>query len=358
MTRQPPKSSKQQSPTKDSARATFGGHLTELRNRLFIVALLFFAATCVGYSLHEQIIRVLVAPLDGQKLIYLTPGGGFDFIFRVSLYFGLCVTIPVVLFHVYRFLRPMLQTVGVRFTVLLLLGSIVLAAGGIIFGYFVAIPSALQFLTQFGGEYINASLTASSYLGFIVAYLLGLAVLFQLPLLLILINNIGGPLKPSRLLASERYVIMGAFVAAAIITPTPDIINQILLAGPIIAVYQLGVVSVWVQNRRRRAGPKIALKEVRARPPERELSSVHATPLPTTRPGAVPQTSLLAHHSRRMAVDIMATKKPRLAAVAPKQQGITYKPKRPRLTITGSRQRLATIDGFFPCSDKHNRILF
>src|SRR5688572_16671000 len=111
MIKQPIKRRKRKYPTEGSAKAlTFGGHLVELRNRLCIVAIFFFAATCVGYSLHEGVIRVLVAPLDGQKLVYLTPGGGFDFIFTVSLYFGLCITIPAILFHVYRFLGPLFQT--------------------------------------------------------------------------------------------------------------------------------------------------------------------------------------------------------------------------------------------------------
>jgi len=117
------------------------------------------------------------------------------------------------------------------------------------FGYFIAVPAALHFLTEFAGNYIQANLTADSYLNFVVAYVVGLGVLFQLPMLLIFWNWIS-PLGPKKLLASEKFVVLLAFVAAAIMTPTPDPTNQAMVALPIVLIYQIGAAAVLLTNRK------------------------------------------------------------------------------------------------------------
>jgi sec-independent protein translocase protein TatC len=121
------------------------------------------------------------------------------------------------------------------------------AAAGVLFAYFVSLPAALHFLTNFDLGNIQAMLTVDSYLSFVITYLLGAALLFQIPLLLLIINTMT-PLKPSKLMKLQRYVIVGAFILAAVISPTPDIMNQTFLALPIIGMYQLGVVLVWLRN--------------------------------------------------------------------------------------------------------------
>jgi sec-independent protein translocase protein TatC len=128
--------------------------------------------------------------------------------------------------------------------------SSTLAIGGVLFAYFVSLPAALHFLTGFNMDHIQAMLTADSYLSFVVTYLLGAALLFQIPLLLLIINTMT-PLKPSKLMKQQRFVVVGAFILGAIISPTPDMMNQTFLALPIIVMFQLGVVMVWVQNRSR-----------------------------------------------------------------------------------------------------------
>lgn len=133
-----------------------------------------------------------------------------------------------------------------------------LAAAGVLFAYFVSLPAAINFLTGFSVNHIQAMLTADSYLSFVATYLLGAALLFQIPLLLLIINTMT-PLKPSKLMKLQKFVVVGAFILGAIISPTPDIMNQAFLAIPVIAMYQLGVAMVWLQN-------KLRARKVRARP--------------------------------------------------------------------------------------------
>lgn len=223
-------------------------HLHELRTRLFWIILTLILASSASYLIKDQIMAVIMQPLGGQRLVYLTPIGGFNFIFKVSLYFGLAVILPVIIYHLYRFLEPLMNKQRKRSVVFFIFASFALAIGGGAFAYFAGLPAALHFLTGFTIQNVSAMLTVESYLAFVVTYVLGFAVLFQIPLILMIINTIK-PIPPKSLMSFQRFVILGAFIVAAIISPTPDVTNQAILAIPIILMYQIGVLMVWLQSR-------------------------------------------------------------------------------------------------------------
>jgi sec-independent protein translocase protein TatC len=264
-----------------------------MRTRLAWVALAFIVASALAYNVREQLVSVVLSPIGHQKLVYLTPAGGFAFIFQVSMYAGMLATAPIAAYHLYRFISPALPPHMRRLGIRIVLFSTLLLIAGVSFGYFVAIPAALQFLMNFGGEFVTANLTAESYLSFVVAYLLGLGLLFQLPLLLILWNWIR-PFKPGELLATQRFVLVGAFIAAALITPTPDVMNQCLIAVPIIAIYQAGVVAVFVMNKRRRQrASRLDKRRLRAQQASEAFRQGSAQPLPLQTPVAPPTSAVL-----------------------------------------------------------------
>lgn len=277
--KQPQNKTIQSSPSSKPAELTFLEHIFELRNRLFWIVAVLIVTSSIGFQFKDLLVNFIVAPLHGEKLIYLTPGGGFSFIFTVCLYFGALLTIPVVVYHLYRFLQPVLGKTSRRFIAIIVVLSAALAAAGAIFGYMVAIPAAINFLTTFAGDAVAPSLTAESYLGFVVMYLLGLAALFQLPLLLFIFDHVR-PFPPGSLLSSQRFVIIGAVIAAALITPTPDIVNQMIVAGPIIVVYQLGAIAVYLRRRaERRSVPKSIKRTVESRSEQdEERAQGRATP--------------------------------------------------------------------------------
>lgn len=228
---------------------TFADHIRELRTRFFAIAAVFLVASSVAYVYRDHLMTLLLGPLEGQKLLYLTPAGGFTFIFLVSIYVGLALTIPMLLYQVYCFARPALPSQTQKYGGKILLLSLVLLASGVLFGYVYAVPGALRFLSTFAGDYVESALTADSYLNFIVGYTVGLGAVFQLPLVLFIIHKIK-PLTPGGLLKSERWVVLFAFIAAAIITPTPDPLNQTIIALPVIFIYQLGVAAVLISIHR------------------------------------------------------------------------------------------------------------
>lgn len=312
-----------------SDQLTFLEHFYELRSRLFWIVVSLIVTSAIGFQYNDFLVKFVMGPLDGQKLVYLTPGGGFSFIFTICLYFGALVTIPVVMYHIYRFLQPVLGKTSRRFIVLILLLSSLLAASGAIFGYMVAVPAAIQFLATFAADVVTPSLTAESYLGFIVAYMLGLAALFQLPLLLFIFDHVR-PFPPGALLTSQRFVIVGAVIAAAIITPTPDVVNQLIIAGPIILIYQLGAIAVYIRHKAvRRDKKQVTLVK------EQKEDAI-PTQVEHTFPEQKPATALQPAQSIRQVVP--AKKSVSMPAVtAPRRSvdGFSKRPTRQSLAVPG-----------------------
>lgn len=238
-------------PTPDpAATQPFIEHVYELRRRLFYIALSVFGFSIVAYVLQQSIIGWLIRPSHGQQFIYTSPIGGVDFLFRVCLYAALIVSIPVIIYNALRYIQPLIAESSARFIAYGSIASGLLALAGLGFGYFVGLPAALHFLLhQFVAPEIRAMITIQSYLQFVMVYMLGSALLFQVPLVLLLINRIK-PLKPRRLLHYERWVILVSFVMSGLMNPTPRLLDQLLVAGPLILMYQVGIGLVALVNRK------------------------------------------------------------------------------------------------------------
>ena len=229
----------------------FMDHIRELQWRLAIVALAFLATGAVVYPFFDKIVALLLKPLGNNlSLVYLTPGGAFNFAVQVCIYAAMIGALPVALYHIYRFVMPAVEKTTLRGVLGYSLSSLLLAAVGVAFSYFLALPAAIQFLTSFDLKNISPMLTVESYLSFVMTYLLAGALLFQLPLFMTIINRIK-PMTPRMLMSGQRHVILWSVVFAAVISPTPDAVNQLLLAVPIIVMYQVGIVIILLKNRKR-----------------------------------------------------------------------------------------------------------
>lgn len=222
-------------------------HLHELQWRLTWAVLAIIAGSTLAYSVSTWLLAVIQKPL-GQTLYYTAPMGGFNFLLKLCLAVGFVLALPVILYQVFAFLGPLLSGRN-RLTIIKYTSwSFILACIGILFAYFISLPSALQFLSQFGGESIRSLITVDQYFNFALAYLVGFALMFQVPLVVLFINRIK-PLKPSKMMRLQRYIILFSFIAAAMLTPTPDPFNQTIMALPAILLYQIGILLVWLINR-------------------------------------------------------------------------------------------------------------
>jgi len=336
---------------------SFSDHIGELRRRSFLVALAFIIASSLAYNYRDLLVDLIMKPLGDEKLIYLTPGGGFNFIFQVTLYAGLLAAAPMLIYQLYGFIRPALPLRAQRSAGKVVIAAFTLMTCGVAFGYIVAVPSALNFLSTFAGTDIAPSLTADSYLGFFLAYIAGLGVLFQLPLLLLFFHWIH-PMTPGKLLKSEKFVILFAFIASAMITPTPDVLNQSMIAIPLIAIYQLGVVVVLINvhndHKKHKKHFVIAAQKQESIPgvvalvPVQRFTTSVANPakvLPVTAPVRQPLTL----PSRRVVRGIDGFRTSSRSLVSPRsiapQRRTQPISREPRSAVTPYRRSLS-IDGF------------
>ena len=249
----------------------FGDHIRELRQRLFYCVIVLMAGCAIGYTIHDRLFYILRRPLHAQ-LYYTTPTGGFNAIIKISIMFGLFITIPVFIYQLGKFLSPAFKHRYKLWRIVLY--SAGLAVIGVLFAYYMSLPAALHFLSNISAGNLQPLITINEYLGFVFAYLTSFALLFQLPLVLLFINRIK-PQSPGTLMKYERWVILFSFILAAILTPTPDPINQTIMALPLILLYQFSVVLIWLVNKKSR--PAVAEETVVGVPDEPNT----APPLPS-----------------------------------------------------------------------------
>lgn len=222
-------------------------HLDELRSAVIriIVVLGLVAALCFHYA--EPIVRFLEKPLldalpAGEKQLYFTGiADKFLMYFKVSLLTALAICSPYLLFELWRFVAPALYRHEKRVALpFLVLGSASFVAG-LAFGYWVVLPYSYEFLINFGSPTDKAIITLSDYFSLTTKLLLGLGLVFELPVCLMLLGALG-IVTPELLVKHRKHAFVAAAVGAAIITPSPDAFTMVIVAAPL---YLLFEVSIW-----------------------------------------------------------------------------------------------------------------
>lgn len=225
-------------------------HFAELKKRLYISVAAILIATIVAFAFYRPIqdfvqrpaIDALesVRPDDPARLVQLDITEGWTVTAKVSVLVGFAVAFPVVLYQIVMFVRPGLKGSERRTLYLLLPGGTLLFVAGAAFAYYVAIPPAIHFLLQFGGEIALVTPRLSSYVTLVSTLMIWLGLIFEIPIAMFLLAKLG-ILRPQTLSKQRRWVILFAFVLAAIVTPTVDPVTQSLVAGPIIVLFELGL---------------------------------------------------------------------------------------------------------------------
>lgn len=234
----------------DEVARPFIEHLYELRKRLIYIVSSVILFAMLAYSVQQHIVNFLLKPANHQQFIYTSPGGGINFLFSICLYVGIAASTPIIVYQLLAFLRPLIQDHVRRSIVRYSFFSAILGIVGFCFGYYIGLPAALHFLSnQFTTKQIHPLFTLQEYMSFLTIYLLGSMLLFQLPIILMFIDRIK-PLPPRKLFKAQRYVIVGAFIIAMIMAPTTNIFNQLIIAGPIIAMYYFTIVLLWAIHKR------------------------------------------------------------------------------------------------------------
>jgi sec-independent protein translocase protein TatC len=239
-------------------RQPFMAHVFELRRRVMWVALSITLGATAAYSVQQHIVSILLKPAGNQQFIYTSPGGGLNFLVQICIYSGVLVSIPVIVYNVLKFIEPVMPRSSTSYIMRGSLVAGVLAVAGVVFGYVYGLPSALKFLAhQFTTDQIKALIAVQSYMHFVSMFLAS-ALIFQAPLIMLLINRIK-PLKPGKMLRlkSQRWVILVSFILGAVISPTPDIRSMMILSVPMILSFDIGIGAVWYVNGRNRKPQKV-----------------------------------------------------------------------------------------------------
>ncbi|MBC7868644.1 twin-arginine translocase subunit TatC [Candidatus Saccharibacteria bacterium] len=222
-------------------------HLRELQMRTIVSVVALVISGIAVYGFYEPLLSLLRSPL-GAPLYYSSPAGSFAFVMKVCFMGALTVTIPIIIYNLIMFVRPVFDeklTLGRVYVTTTL--SAVLALMGAVFGFVFIIPGTLRFFAGFQVDGLSALISADNYLSFVTNVIITFVLVFQLPLLIALIDSIK-PLPPKKLLGMEKWVILGSLVISLLVPFAFDLTTSLLIALPIVVLYNLSIVIVVLQH--------------------------------------------------------------------------------------------------------------
>ena len=239
----------------ENGKMPFTEHLAELRKRLIICFIGIGVGFAIAYSFKESLFVLLMQPLKsamtpGQKLIYTGLPEAFFVYIEVSFFGGILFAAPLILSQMWLFIAPGLYKNERRFLLPLLVLSCFFFAGGVLFGYSVVFPYAFKYLLSFDSDLVQALPSMREYLTLATTLLIAFGFIFQLPLVMTMLARLG--IVTSRFLSKNRkYAFLLSFVVAAIVTPTPDVVNQCLMAGPLVILYEVSIIGAKIFGKKR-----------------------------------------------------------------------------------------------------------
>ena len=220
---------------------TLTEHLQELRGCLIkSIAALILGTGCSIYFLQD-IMDILTAAT--KELYYMRPAEAFMIYMKVALLSGLILSSPFILYELYSFVRPALTLRERRFTLICIPLSLVLFITGMLFSYSFVFPRGLEFFLGFAAGKVNPLISMESYLDFMLMLVVPFGFAFNVPVVLTLLAYLN-IVSAKMLMKYQRHVILVAFIIAGVITPTPDVITQTLLAVPLILLYEVSIVII------------------------------------------------------------------------------------------------------------------
>ncbi|HLZ49780.1 MAG TPA: twin-arginine translocase subunit TatC [Candidatus Acidoferrum sp.] len=240
------------------AQMTFFEHLVELRKRIISSLVSILIGAMIGWFVAPHFVNVMVRPMVAAlksahldpKLVYSHPAGYLNLLITVSIYLGIVIASPWVLYQIWLFVAPALYKHERSAITGFLFSTVFLFLAGIAFGYFISLPYVLRFLISFQGPVVPL-INIDEYFDLILLVLLGLGLVFELPILIFFLS-LFGVVTPEFLIKNVRYALLVIAILAAVLTPTPDATTMVLFMLVLLALYFLGVGVSWVVVRKRR----------------------------------------------------------------------------------------------------------
>lgn len=214
-------------------------HMNELRKRILIIIVANVITSITSYSKIDIIMNYIVKMAKDLKLIYVSPPELFLEYVKVSIFIGVICALPVTFYQIWRFIKPGLKKREQRYTLFSLYMSIIFFVCGIVFAYFLVIPMAIKFFVSISTQYVTPLFSITNYISFVLTLVTCFGIVFELPLTILVLTSLG-LITPKFLKKNRKYAILVIFIIAAMLTP-PDIVDQFLMAGPMLLLYEIGV---------------------------------------------------------------------------------------------------------------------
>ena len=227
--------------TPDDGTMSLVSHLTELRSRIIKSLIAVAIGSCISYLFIEEIMSFMTKPVG--KLYYMQPSEAFFTYLKVAVVVGFLLALPVIFYHVWKFFLPALTTSERAVLGIIVPVSVILFFTGLAFSFGLVLPAGIRFFTSFGNSELEAMFSINRYFDFVITFVLPFGFIFELPLVIIVLGKVG-ILTSEWLKKYQRIIIFLSFVIGAIITPTPDIFTQSMIALPMIALYEVGYLVV------------------------------------------------------------------------------------------------------------------
>lgn len=240
-------------PDKDIKAMGILQHLEELRKVIIISLIAIAVASMISFTFIEQIVGIITKPLSAQgiKPVYTAITEGIFTYFKIALITGTLFAAPVLLWQLWRFIVPALYPHERKYLYKLVPISIILFVGGVVFAYYTVFPLAVFVLIKLASEF-EPMLTISKYLSFTLTFLIPFGLVFEFPLVIYFLTSIG-VVTPEWLIRNRKYAIVLTFILAAVLTPGPDPISQLIMAAPMIILYEAGIIVAKVVIKKKNA---------------------------------------------------------------------------------------------------------
>jgi len=216
-------------------------HLQELRKRLIIMIIAVAIGSTACYFYAAELVHFITAPAG--KLYYMNPAEAFFSYLKVSFFAGFLLALPVVLYQVWAFIVPALTSKERTATTILVPTSVLLFFVGLFFSYYLVLPAGIKFFMGFATDDLQPMFSLGQYLSFVISFLLPFGFIFELPLFILVLAKMG-IISSKMLIAKRKIVLVMTFVIGAVISPTPDVFSQTMIAVPMLVLYEISILVV------------------------------------------------------------------------------------------------------------------
>lgn len=248
--------------TPDENKMSLTDHLVELRKRLFRIVIALGIGFGVCFYFKNLVFDIITRPLTEvlpaeSHLVYIGLTEAFFVYMKLAFFAALLLTSPYILYQIWKFISPGLLPREKKLVIPFVFFSSLLFIGGVLFGYYIVLPPAFKFFVSFNNQYLQAMISFREYLSLFVTFLLGFGISFELPVFIFFLAKLG-VVNAKTLARQWKFAILFIFIAAAVLTPSPDALSQILMAIPLMFLY---VVSIFVAGFARKEKNKNSAKD-------------------------------------------------------------------------------------------------